>query len=485
MKYHCYSKQRYKTIKIPLTKIIIVLVFGLAFLTCKNRPKTMQIIFAGDVILDRGVNDKIKMYGDSILVNSLLRFNRGDYFCINYEGTFTESTNKSDKKFTFKTAKKQAKLLKAGGVTHVSVANNHGYDFGNQGFIETIGALEKNDLTIMGNSLSPTILSKGDYKCAILSASLTSNSDSFPLSSIGKLLNAVNEFKTVQPSIPLVIYIHWGLELQPKPANWQKEAARSLIEAGANAIIGHHPHVIQSMEFINNCPVFYSVGNFVADAYLDNTTEGLVVNLGITKHTQPVTLQPISLATYFPKQMTDSAGNSAIIKILRHSQHICVIKKGGVYHLSPNKNINFNEKDSPWFFANNGIVASLKKLQSGSYLLNTYNSDGMSNGIALYGIVSDLQIADINNDGFNEILVCIEKKVHFDPVNKKRINIFTCTNNNLKALWLGTKFIHDIESFSVENTDNYNYLKTKEKDQNGKSTTRIYEWDEFGFSFVK
>ena len=81
-------------------------------------------------------------------------------------------------------------------------------------------------------------------------------------------------------------------------------------------------------------------------------------------------------------------------------------------------------------------------------------------------------------------MIGINKKVKFDPTNKKRINIYTFKNQALEPLWLGTKFIHEIESFSILNHNNLNYLATIEKTNSSKNIERIYEWDDFGFALT-
>jgi hypothetical protein len=146
------------------------------------------------------------------------------------------------------------------------------------------------------------------------------------------------------------------------------------------------------------------------------------------------------------------------------------------------ENVNFQEKTTLWLFAENGKTAVIKKLQSGTHLLTLYNQTDTSNTVSLYGRLSEIEISDINNDGITDVLLGISKKVYFDPVVKKRINIYTYQNQNLQPLWLGTKFIHDIESFYVKRTNNSNFLITFEIDNKGNRYQGTYKWDHFGFA---
>lgn len=114
--------------------------------------------------------------------------------------------------------------------------------------------------------------------------------------------------------------------------------------------------------------------------------------------------------------------------------------------------------------------------------MSFFNKSEKSNTIRLYGELFEIRIADINNDGNSDIILGIKKKVYFDQTFKKRINIYTYKDHNLQPLWLGTKFIYDIESFDVKKLNSVNCLVTFETDQNGKRFQGIYEWDAFGFA---
>lgn len=452
--------------------------------SCSEHNQEIIISFTGDVILDRGVDDEIRLHGDSLLVNSIKEFSSNDYFVINYEGTFTDSKNSQNDKYNFKSVKQRASLLKNAGVTHASIANNHIYDFDKIGYDNTIVSLKKNKIVPLGENCEPKILKKGKHKCAILSASLTTNNEELCISSIEQLRSSVKQFEDKNSGIPLIVYIHWGLELQPKPEKWQQELAKDLIELGTDAIIGHHPHVVQTIEFINDKPVFYSIGNFVADAYLPDTDNSFVVELAITDEIKNVTIIPTKIDNYFPKSVETAKQVSVLKEQLSYSEQICAIQRKNSWQIKPTTKVNFQENSSLWLFTGDNTYTTIKKLKSGSNLLTFYTPYDTSNTISLHGKLSEFQIADINNDGNSDILLGISKKVNFDPVVKKRINVFTYKGQNIQALWLGTKFINDIENFDVLKTNNFNYLSTIEIDKQGVKHNRLYEWDDFGFALT-
>jgi hypothetical protein len=442
----------------------------------------MSIIFTGDVILDRGIKDEIRLHGDSLLVNAIKKTGKSDFLVVNYEGTFTKSDIAQNDLYNFKTGENGALLLKQSGITHVSIANNHIYDFGQIGYENTIDALAKNQLVTIGESCEPELLEKGNAKCAILSVSLTSNNDSLCISTIDQLKNSVRIFKSQRPAIPLILYIHWGLELQPDPEIWQRKLASDLVKSGVDAIIGHHPHVTQTIEFINDKPVFYSIGNFVWDTYLTDTDKSFTVELTVTNKITDIKIRPILIYRYFPKLVNPKDQISSVTEYLSHSEGICAIKMNDAWMIKSIGNVNFQENANLWIFSEDKTVAAIKTLQSGSQLLTLFTQGEKSNTVSLHGRLSRLLIADINNDGFADILIQISKKVHFDPEIKKRINIYTYQNQNLQPLWLGTKFVYNIESFNIGKSENLNYLTTLETDENGNRFQGVYKWDDFGFA---
>lgn len=474
--------QHTKAIKFFFKPIALIATVVLLLVSCKQHQQSMTITFVGDVILDRGVNDQIQLHGDDLLVNTLRQFKHNDFFIINHEGTFTTATAEQQRKYNFKTDEKNAAFLRQGGVTHVSIANNHINDFGQEGMNSTLAAIRSNQLNALGATCQPTILRKGNSECAILAASLTSHNEVLCISSIDKLKTSISDFVNQKPDIPLLLYIHWGLELQARPEPWQQLLAKDLIELGVDAIIGHHPHVIQTIEYIDEKPVFYSLGNFIADAYLPETDIALSVQFSITDKVDDIRISPLKIERYFPRLLPAAKQSALIRQTLRHSEQVCAFQTDNAWQLKPAAHIDFTEKTTEWYFAQDGMLAAIKKLNEKSYLFNIVRSNLTSNTINLHGQLSALQIADIDNNGSTDVILGISKKVRFDPVEKKRINIYSFHNQNLQPLWLGTKFIYDITSFGVLQEDGGNYLTTLETDTVGNQFQGIYEWDDFGFA---
>ncbi len=470
--------------KAPMNFFIILTFWVLLFShNCHSEQQpAFNITFTGDVILDRGVSDELRLHGDSILVNSLKQFSEQDYFVINYEGTFTQSDAGQIDKINFKADGRLASMLRSGGVTHASLANNHSFDYGAEGFQSTQAALTENNITPLGISANPVILGKDACQCAILSASITSHNEELPISSIDLLKQSVDRFVASNPAIPLILYLHWGLEMQPEPEEWQRELARDLVQSGVDAIIGHHPHVVQTVEYIDNVPIFYSIGNFVADAYLPLTDESIVVNFKIADEIVDVSFALVNLTSYLPESVKPAEQMMSLQHVLQHSPNVAILDFGQYWQMRRAGNVDFSENTKLWLFSAEDFIVAVEGLIDGGKVLSVLQSEGFSNFICLDGKLSEIRVADIDNDGTEDIIAGLTKSVHFDPEDKKRVNIFSCRDGDLQPLWLGTKFIYNVVSFDVCRLEGENYLCTVESDSLGNTYNGMYEWDYFGFA---
>ena len=467
-----------------LTKYLTNILLIVLLISCNSKKEDLKIVFTGDIILDRGVKDELSLHGDSLLTNSFGFLGKPEFLIVNLEGALTDSGIQQTDKYNFKADTLKASVLKKAGVTHVSIANNHIYDYGKIGYINTLNALENNNLKPLGNTNHPTIITNGKYKCAVLSASLTAHNDSLPISSIKDLKSSIKTFLYSLKSIPLVLYIHWGLELQPRPEKWQTNLAKELVNLGVDAIIGHHPHITQTIEFINDKPIIYSLGNFIADAYLPNTQRSYIVELGIKDNIESIKLIPTRLDRYFPKQLSLNEQISDIKEHIKCSD-ISLSRENLMWNIKQTNKINFSESTDLWLYSEKNTISTIKKINPYSHLLEFQKNGKATIPINLHGKLSEFQIADINNDSQIDILIGINKKVKFDPTIKKRINIYTLQDDALIPLWLGTKFIHDVESFDIFINENKNYLTTIERINETKKAKRVYEWDDFGFALTE
>lgn len=246
-----------------------------------NEPVVLG--FAGDVNLDEDSYPVAKYDKEGkgilgVLSKDLLEeMTSADIMMLNNEFAYsTRGTEESDKSYTFRADPSRVGILKEMGVDIVSLANNHALDFGPDALLDTFSTLDNAKIAYVGagenmaRAKAPIYLTVGDKTIAFVAASRVVfamdwyATDTTP-GMIGTydpslFLESIKEAK--QNSDFVVAYVHWGVERNNYPENYQKVFAQNYIDAGADAVIGCHPHVMQGLEFYKGKPIAYSLGNF-------------------------------------------------------------------------------------------------------------------------------------------------------------------------------------------------------------------------------
>ncbi len=184
-------------------------------------------------------------------------FGADDITMINFEGTLTSSTAHADKTFYFRGEPSYVNILTASSVEAVTLANNHSFDYLQIGYDDTIDALTQAEIAYCDFS-SPAVISVNGYSVVMLSLSLVNSSYTEKYKS--QLEEYISEYKS--DGAIVIVNLHWGIEGDDTPASSQIEIAHSIIDAGADLIIGHHPHRLQGIEEYNGSYIVYSLGNF-------------------------------------------------------------------------------------------------------------------------------------------------------------------------------------------------------------------------------
>lgn len=199
-------------------------------------------------------NNKGKDY--NYFFKNAVALKKDDLSIINLEGTFTKSTNKAIKKWRFKSDPKFVNVLKKADIEAVTISNNHIYDYGIQGFEDTVSTLKKANISTIGEHNKPIFKVKG-RKIALLAynALTTFNSTEKEMK---------EDLKAIPKDVNLVIVsFHWGVEYSTYPIVNQQKLAREAIDLGADLVLGTHPHILQGIEYYKNRYIVYSLGNFV------------------------------------------------------------------------------------------------------------------------------------------------------------------------------------------------------------------------------
>lgn len=229
---------------------------------------TTSILFLGDVLLARNVEFLMDIHGPAHLWSDISQYtNTHQYVVANFESAMAVPHFRTRAYTTqFTTAAGYLEVLSEAGITHVSLANNHTYDFGVAGYINARQQLTRNEIIPFGN---PESLSKEESVAFIsinnLTVALIAIHAVFKEPSLQEITDTVNA--ATKNSDMQIAYIHWGEEYVLTHNVFQSSLATDLIAAGIDTIIGHHPHVTQDIQVISGVPVFYSLGNFIFDQY--------------------------------------------------------------------------------------------------------------------------------------------------------------------------------------------------------------------------
>ncbi|WP_137939022.1 CapA family protein [Chitinivorax sp. B] len=284
----------------------LIFILGLLYLIDINyafaaEQGSVKLLFVGDIMLDDGPGRSIANGQDPFRhVDTLLK--SADFRIGNLECPIaTTGAALGNKIFTFRAHPSVLPLLK-GRFDALSVANNHAGDYGKDAFVETLNLLEQTGLRPFGGGRNlsaahaPLWLERNGLRIALLgynefkprSFEAGSNWPGIAWSEDSQVVTDIRAAR--QSGADLVIpFMHWGWEREPKPTARQRQLAHTMINAGADIVIGGHPHITQGAEYYQGKPIIYSLGNFVFDSFTTPATRtGWVLRLtvdrqGVTK----------------------------------------------------------------------------------------------------------------------------------------------------------------------------------------------------------
>jgi poly-gamma-glutamate capsule biosynthesis protein CapA/YwtB (metallophosphatase superfamily) len=251
--------------------------------------------FAGDVLLgyryEASVSDSIPL-GQAAF--TLLR--DADVAMVNLENPITLRGAKTPKPFNFRMHPRYLSTLLKGGVDIVTIANNHVFDYSYEGLFDTFSYLDSVGIRRVGAGRSledaerPVVLAIRGFRFAFLAAY---GGGEAPVASksrpgvaprdpvrLGAQIRRLRQHDSVDV---VVVNLHWGTEKATRPDNSQRSLAQQLIDAGADAVIGHHPHVLQGIERYKSGVIAYSLGNFMFGGNARSTYDTGVFEISCSK----------------------------------------------------------------------------------------------------------------------------------------------------------------------------------------------------------
>lgn len=298
--------------KVGIGAIILCLAAGAAYLssggflaifqrqdTGESGIATSSVLFLGDMMFDRNIrqiaeeSDMGYHYLFSCSKDILLAQTA---VVANLEGPITNNKSVSvntkpgstlNYQFTFAPDVTDALLL--ANIGYVSIGNNHIFNFGREGLIETREALSRAGISYFGDPLATTSVA---YVPVSQGELALINYNEFWYPNVASTSQLVSEEKNAGRYV--VVYAHWGEEYSSSTLA-QQEAAHAFVESGADAVIGGHPHVVQEVEEYMGKPIFYSLGNFVFDQWFsDAVSQGMGVKVSFGSGTTLPTFETIN-----------------------------------------------------------------------------------------------------------------------------------------------------------------------------------------------
>jgi len=260
-----------------------------------SNKQSDKIIFVGDVLMARHVEFLLSTKGSGYSFKYTPEIFAGATTIIgNFESAVLKNHIKTPSFVTtFSVDTKFLPLLREAGFTHVSLANNHSLDYGQETFEYTVEKLSQTGIEVLGHpqivsSSSVRIIHSGDYNVGLLALNQV-----FSILSWEDITTQLNELASTSDF--QIAYIHWGEEYLLKHNQTQEDIAKRLIDGGIDAVIGHHPHVTQDIQVYNGRPIFYSLGNFLFDQYFSvDVQQGLVLTLELSSSTVEYTITPVT-----------------------------------------------------------------------------------------------------------------------------------------------------------------------------------------------
>jgi poly-gamma-glutamate synthesis protein (capsule biosynthesis protein) len=244
----------------------------------------IRMVFVGDVMLSDGPGRLIRS-GQDPFHHVAAALKDADITIGNLECVIASTGKPETKPYTFRAPKQSLRLLKK-YFSAVSLANNHSGDFGKGAFSEMLQLLDQYQIPYFGGGRNlraahqAYIREVHGKRIGVLgyngffprSFEALDNAPGSAWLDEDMVLEAIQHTKQILGVDFLIIYPHWGWEYQKLASTRQRQMARLMIDAGADAVVGGHPHVTQDIEVYQGKPIFYSLGNFVFDGFKDRDT---------------------------------------------------------------------------------------------------------------------------------------------------------------------------------------------------------------------
>lgn len=248
--------------------------------TARADMRPVVLAFGGDVHFEGALESKLATSAARMLAPIEPVFRRADLAVVNLETAVTNGGAAASKLFTFRAPAPAFAALRGGGVDVASMANNHGLDYGVDGLRDSLAAANRYDFPVVGIGLNakqayrPYRRTINGQRVAVIGATQvlddhlisawTAGPGKPGLASAKDVPRLLQEVRAARrTSDTVVVYLHWGVELEQCPSTDQRALAKALVAAGADVVVGGHAHRLQGAGRLGQALVGYGLGNFV------------------------------------------------------------------------------------------------------------------------------------------------------------------------------------------------------------------------------
>jgi len=258
---------------------------------------TVRLVFAGDVVLDGKPGAAIQ-HGEDPFTGFSALINQADIRLANLECVVATGGDPVDKNYNFRARPDSLSVLRK-HFDVVTIANNHSGDFGRNAFEEMITLLPQYGIQFAGGGHNlteahrPAIVVRNGLRIALLGYNefmprrfeADANAAGTAWSEDEQVAVDIHRAREIYKADLVIPVMHWGWENETHSNARQQQLAHLMIAAGADLVLGTHPHVTQEVEYFQGKPIFYSIGNFMIDA-LDNDLQAKAWVVDIELHRQ-------------------------------------------------------------------------------------------------------------------------------------------------------------------------------------------------------
>jgi poly-gamma-glutamate synthesis protein (capsule biosynthesis protein) len=307
----------------------------------------VRLSFVGDVLLASTVETVMRRNGFDYPYREVLPLlQQADMTIANFESPITTRGTPQKKEYVYHTSPDALPPFKQAGFDLVTLANNHTFDYGETGLLDTMNYLDKAGILRVGagrnadEAFKPIIVSKNGIKIAFLGFTRVVPNNSWKagfqttgLADTYAEKRPLDEIRKAKAQADLVVVlVHWGKERIDKPEAYQTKLGHHYIDAGADLVIGSHPHVLQGIESYKGKWIAYSLGNFIFTTNnVPETLETVVLDAACGKQGQcNLRVHPIFTEYAKPMPMEEEKGKKLLERLSQISFHSSVQQDGSV-----------------------------------------------------------------------------------------------------------------------------------------------------------